>query len=150
MTVVDYQLEVIVVPVADVDRAQEFYRRIGFREDLDYVGGPGFRVVHFTPPGSRCSIIVGTGIGTATPGSMENVHLVVRDIEEARDDLIARGVEVSEIFHDADGVFHHGGGQKRVPGLYPGRLSYGSFASFRDPDGNEFLLQEVTERFPGR
>ena len=143
---VDYQLEVIVLPVADVDRAREFYRRIGFREDLDYVGGDDFRVVHVTPPGSHCSLVFGTGIGTAAPGSMENVHLVVRDIEEARADLIARGVEVSEIFHDADGVFHHAGDQKRVPGLYPGRLSYGSFASFEDPDGNGFLLQEVTER----
>ncbi len=147
---VDYQLEVIVLPVADVDRAKEFYRRIGFREDLDYVDGQDFRVVHFTPPGSHCSIVVGKGIGTAAPGSVENVHLIVRDIEEARADLVGRGVEVSEIFHDADGVFHHAGDEKRVPGLYPGRLSYGSFASFSDPDGNGFLLQEVTERFPGR
>ncbi|MET8146653.1 VOC family protein [Sphaerisporangium sp. NPDC005288] len=149
-TVVDYLLEVIVLPVADVDRAKEFYKRIGFREDLDYVGGQDFRVVHFTPPGSHCSIVVGEGIGTAAPGSAENVHLIVRDIEEARADLVGRGVEVSEIFHDAGGVFHHAGEEKRVPGLYPGRLSYGSFASFSDPDGNGFLLQEVTERAPGR
>ncbi|MEU4428317.1 VOC family protein [Actinoplanes sp. NPDC024001] len=147
---VEYLLEVIVIPVADVDRAQEFYRRIGFREDLDYVGGPDFRVVHVTPPGSHCSIVFGTGIGTAAPGSMENVHLIVGDIEQARAELISRGVEVSEIFHDADGVFHHAAEEKRVPGLYPGRLSYGSFASFRDPDGNGFLLQEVTERSTGR
>jgi catechol 2,3-dioxygenase-like lactoylglutathione lyase family enzyme len=146
---VDYLLEVIVLPVADVDRAKEFYARIGFREDMDYVD-EGFRVVHFTPPGSQCSIIVGTGIGTAAPGSLENVHLVVRDIEEARAELVGRGVVVSEIFHDADGVFHHAGTDRRVPGLYPGRLSYGSFASFSDPDGNGFLLQEITERFPGR
>jgi catechol 2,3-dioxygenase-like lactoylglutathione lyase family enzyme len=148
--VVEYQLEVIVLPTADVDRAKEFYRRIGFREDLDYVDGDDFRVVHFTPPGSHCSIVVGTGIGTAEPGSVENVHLVVRDIEEARADLTGRGVEVSEIFHDAGGVFHHAGAEQRVVGLYPGRLSYGSFASFSDPDGNGFLLQEITERFPGR
>jgi catechol 2,3-dioxygenase-like lactoylglutathione lyase family enzyme len=149
-TVVDYLLEVIVLPVADVDRAKEFYKRIGFREDLDYVDGQDFRVVHFTPPGSHCSIVVGKGIGTAAPGSTENVHLIVRDIEETRADLVSRGIEVSEIFHDADGVFHHAGNEKRVPGFYPGRPSYGSFASFSDPDGNGFLLQEVTERFPGR
>ncbi|MEU6206857.1 VOC family protein [Micromonospora musae] len=147
---VDYQLELIVLPVADVDRAKEFYARIGFREDLDYVGGEGFRVVHFTPPGSHCSIVIGEGIGTAAPGSTENVHLIVSDIEEARADLVSKGVEVSEIFHDADGVFHHAGTEKRVPGLYPGRRSYGSFASFTDPDGNQFMLQEITERLPGR
>lgn len=147
--VVEYKLEVIVLPVKDVDRAKEFYRKAGFREDLDYVDGD-FRVVHFTPPGSAASIIVGDGISTAEPGSMENLHLVVGDIEEARADLVSRGVEVSEIFHDEGGVFHHAGDRKRVPGLYPGRRSYGSFASFSDPDGNGFLLQEVTERFPGR
>ncbi|GIM90691.1 VOC family protein [Paractinoplanes toevensis] len=142
----DFHLELIVLPVADVDRARDFYRRIGFHEDLDYVGGPDFRVVHVTPPGSACSIVFGTGIGTAEPGSVENVHLVVRDIEAARAFLLARGVPVSEVFHDADGIFHHGGQEKRAPGLYPGRLSYASFASFADPDGNGFLLQEVTER----
>ncbi|MFI7610405.1 VOC family protein [Nonomuraea terrae] len=147
---VDYKLEVIVLPVADVDRAKDFYTRIGFREDLDYVDGAGFRVVHFTPPGSPCSIIVGAGISTAEPGSVQNVHLVVDDIEEARADLVGRGVEVSVIFHDEGGVFHHAGTEKRVPGLYPGRRSYGSFASFSDPDGNGFVLQEVTERLPGR
>ena len=146
----EYKLELIVLPVADVDRAKAFYNRIGFREDLDYAAGEDFRVVHFTPPGSHCSIAIGNGIGTAAPGSMENVHLIVRDIERAREDLLGRGVEVSEIFHDADGVFHHAGTEKREPGLYPGRLSYGSFASFSDPDGNGFLLQEITERSPGR
>ena len=113
---VEYKLEVIVLPVADVDRSKEFYRRIGFREDLDYIDGD-FRVVHFTPPGSGASIIVGDGIGNAAAGSMENVHLVVGDIEEARADLIGRGVEVSEIFHDEGGVFHHAGTEKRVAGL---------------------------------
>jgi catechol 2,3-dioxygenase-like lactoylglutathione lyase family enzyme len=146
----EYKLEVIVLPVADVDRAKEFYQRIGFREDLDYVDGADFRVVHFTPPGSHCSIIVGTGISTAEPGSVQNLHLIVSDIEQARAELVAAGVEVSEIFHDAGGVFHHAGTDKRVAGLYPGRRSYGSFASFSDPDGNGFLLQEVTERIPGR
>ncbi|MGC5168011.1 VOC family protein [Luteimicrobium sp. DT211] len=146
----DYQLELIVLPVEDVDRAREFYRRIGFREDADYVGDDDFRMVQFTPPGSACSIAFGTGISAAEPGSVENLHLVVEDVVVARDELLRRGVEVSEIFHDEDGVFHHAGGERRVPGLYPGRASYGSFASFRDPDGNEFLLQEVTERYPGR
>ncbi|GAA4588260.1 catechol 2,3-dioxygenase-like lactoylglutathione lyase family enzyme [Actinoplanes octamycinicus] len=145
----DFHLELIAVPVSDVDRAKTFYRRLGWREDLDYVCGDDFRVVHFTPPGSPCSIVFGVGIGTARPGAMENVHLVVRDIEEARAELLARGVEVSEIFHDADGIFHHAGTDKRVPGLYPGRLSYGSFASFADPDGNGYLLQEVSERAAG-
>ncbi|GAA1295036.1 hypothetical protein Psi02_61510 [Planotetraspora silvatica] len=147
---VEYKLEVIVLPVADVDRAKDFYKRIGFREDVDYVSGADFRVVHFTPPGSRCSIIVGTGIGTVQPGSVQNLHLIVEDIEEARADLVGRGVEVSEIFHDEGGVFHHAGTEKRVPGLQPDRRSYGSFASFSDPDGNGFVLQEVTERLPGR
>jgi catechol 2,3-dioxygenase-like lactoylglutathione lyase family enzyme len=147
---VDYQLELIVLPVSDVDRSKEFFRRIGFREDLDYIDGDDFRVVHFTPPGSPCSIVVGVGIGTAVPGSAENIHLTVGDIEQARADLVGRGVEVSEIFHDEDGVFHHAGTGKRAPGLYPGRASYCSFASFTDPDGNGFLLQEVTERHPGR
>jgi catechol 2,3-dioxygenase-like lactoylglutathione lyase family enzyme len=149
--VMEYKLEAIVLPVADVDRAKEFYRRIGFREDLDYlVEDEDFRVVHFTPPGSHCSVIVGSGISTARPGSVQNLHLVVDDIERARAALVAAGVEVSEIFHDEGGVFHHAGTEKRVPGLYPGRRSYGSFASFSDPDGNGFLLQEVTERIPGR
>ncbi len=144
---VDYQLEVIVLPVADVDRSKEFFKRIGFSEDADYVGEEDFRVVHFTPPGSACSIVVGRGIGRAEPGSMENVHLIVRDIAEARAELVGQGVAVSEIFHDEDGVFHHAGTEKRAPGFCPGRLSYGSFVSFEDPDGNGFLLQEVTERF---
>ena len=116
---VDYLLEVIVLPVADVDRAKEFYKRVGFREDLDYVDGQDFRVVHFTPPGSHCSIVVGKGIGAAAPGSTENVHLIVRDIEEARADLIGRGVEVSEIFHDEGGVFHHAGPRSGCPGCIP-------------------------------
>ncbi|MFG2059465.1 VOC family protein [Micromonospora sp. NPDC048930] len=146
----EYKLELIVLPVADVDRAKDFYKRIGFREDLDYVDGEDFRVVHFTPPGSQCSIVVGKGISTAEPGSVQNLHLIVSDIEQARAELIGHGVEVSEIFHDEGGVFHHAGTEKRVPGLYPGRRSYGSFASFSDPDGNGFLLQEITERLPGR
>lgn len=148
---VDYKIEVIVLPVTDVDRAKDFYEKVGFREDLDYrVDGDDFRVVHFTPPGSACSIIVGNGLTTSMPGSSQDVHLVVDDIEAARADLVSRGVDISEIFHDEGGVFHHAGTEKRIPGLQPARRSYGSFASFTDPDGNGFVLQEVTERIPGR
>ncbi|MFC4033297.1 VOC family protein [Streptomyces polygonati] len=146
----EYKLEVLVLPVADVDRAKDFYERIGFRTDLDHTDGADFRVVHVTPPGSPCSIVIGTGVTTARPGSVRDLHLVVADIEKARADLIGRGVEVSEIFHDEGGVFHHAGTEKRVRGLQPERRSYGSFASFSDPDGNGFLLQEITERQSGR
>ncbi|GAA5185390.1 glyoxalase [Rugosimonospora acidiphila] len=146
----DLKIEVVVLPVSDVDRAKEFYTRLGFREDLDYVGAEGFRVVHFTPPGSPTSIIIGSGISEATPGSQRGVHLVVDDVVAAREELVARGIEVSEVFHDAGGVFHHAGTEDRVPGPQPERRSYGSFASFADPDGNYFVLQEVTQRGPGR
>ena len=147
---VDFKVEIIVLPVSDVDRAKEFYKRIGFREDVDYVGGEGFRVVHLTPPGSAASIIVGDGVTDAAPGSAQGIHLVVDDIVAAREELVARGVEVSEIFHDAGGVFHHAGTKDRVAGPHPDRQSYGSFLSFEDPDGNGFVLQEVTMRQPGR
>ncbi|BAL87533.1 hypothetical protein AMIS_23130 [Actinoplanes missouriensis 431] len=147
---VDYKLEIVVLPVSDVDRAKEFYGRLGFREDVDFAGPEGFRVVHFTPPGSSASIIIGSGITDEAPGSSKGVHLVVDDIEAARKDLIAKGVEVSEIFHDAGGVFHHAGATARVAGPHPDRQSYGSFLALRDPDGNEFVLQEVTVRRAGR
>ncbi|BBH67629.1 glyoxalase [Actinoplanes sp. OR16] len=147
---VDYKLEIVVLPVSDVDRAKEFYGRLGFREDVDYAGPEGFRVVHFTPPGSSASIIIGSGITDATPGTSKGVHLVVDDIEAAHKDLTAKGVDVSEIFHDAGGVFHHSGTTARVAGPHPDRTSYGSFLSFTDPDGNQFFLQEVTTRRPGR
>ncbi|GAA1531005.1 glyoxalase [Dactylosporangium maewongense] len=147
---VDYKLEIVVLPVSDVDRAKEFYTRIGFREDVDFSGPEGFRVVHFTPPGSAASIIVGSGVTDAAPGSAKGVHLVVDDIVAAHDDLVARGVAVSEVFHDAGGVFHHAGTTARVAGPHPQRQSYGSFLSFEDPDGNAFVLQEVTSRQPGR
>ncbi|MEV4138445.1 VOC family protein [Dactylosporangium sp. NPDC049742] len=147
---VDYKLEIVVLPVSDVDRAKEFYTRIGFREDVDFSGPEGFRVVHFTPPGSAASIIVGSGVTDAAPGSAKGVHLVVDDIVAAHDDLAARGVAVSEVFHDAGGVFHHAGTTARVAGPHPQRQSYGSFLSFEDPDGNTFVLQEVTSRQPGR
>jgi catechol 2,3-dioxygenase-like lactoylglutathione lyase family enzyme len=148
---VDFKVEIVVLPVADVDRSKDFYTRLGWREDVDYAGPNGFRVVHFTPPGSAASIIIGSGITEARPGSARGVvHFVVDDIEAARADLIAHGVEVSEAFHDAGGVFHHAGTIDRVPGPHPARQSYGSFASFADPDGNLFFMQEVTERRPGR
>jgi catechol 2,3-dioxygenase-like lactoylglutathione lyase family enzyme len=144
------KLEVAVVPVSDVDRAKRFYEAMGFRMDIDHVNGEDFRVVQFTPPGSECSIIVGKGITSAAPGSVEGLQLVVLDIEAARDELIGRGIEVSEAFHDAGGVFHHAGEEGRVIGPDPKRSDYGSFASFSDPDGNGWLLQEVKTRAPGR
>ncbi|WP_328468487.1 VOC family protein [Actinoplanes sp. NBC_00393] len=147
---VDFKIEVVVLPVADVDRAKEFYHRIGFREDVDCSGPNGFRVVHFTPPGSAASIIIGSGVTDAEPGSAQGVHMIVDDIVAARAHLAARGVEVSEVYHDAGGVFHHAGATDRVAGPHPDRQSYGSFVSFSDPDGNVFHLQEVTERRPGR
>jgi catechol 2,3-dioxygenase-like lactoylglutathione lyase family enzyme len=135
---VDIRLEVVVLPVSDVDRAKEFYVGLGWRLDADFVDGDDFRVVQLTPPGSPCSIIFGTGITTAAPGSADGLYLVVADIE------------VSDVFHDAKGVFHHAGTTARVPGPDPQRRSYASFASFRDPDGNGWILQEVTTRLPGR
>ena len=146
----DLKLEVIVLPVSDVDRAKAYYEKLGFRLDADFSTGPDFRVIQVTPPGSPTSIIFGKGLSDAAPGTVEGLHLVVADIEAARTDLVARGAEVSEIFHDAGGVFHHAGTTARVAGPAPGRASYGSFASFNDPDGNTFVLQEITERLPGR
>ena len=144
------KLEVVVVPVADVDRAKNFYKALGWREDADFVTGPDFRVVQVTPPDSACSIIFGTGATTAAPGSAQGLHLIVTDIEAARAELADRGVQMSEVFHDAGGVFHHAGTMGRVAGPAPNHESYSSFASFSDPDGNGWLLQEVTTRLPGR
>ncbi len=144
------KLEVVVVPVTDVDRAKNFYTALGWREDADYSAGADFRVVQLTPPGSTCSVIFGTGLTTAAPGSAQGLQLVVSEIEAARAELIDRGADVSEVFHDAGGVFHHAGTEGRVPGPAPGRESYGSFASFDDPDGNGWLIQEITTRLPGR
>ncbi len=146
----DMKLEVLVVPVSDVDRAKGFYERLGFHVDIDYVANEDFRVAQFTPPGSEASIIIGEGITAAAPGSLQNLHLVVFDIEQARADLVGRGVDVSEVFHDAGGIFHHSGTEGRVPGLHPEPGDYGSFASFTDPDGNGWLLQEIRKRLPGR
>jgi catechol 2,3-dioxygenase-like lactoylglutathione lyase family enzyme len=147
---VDIRLEVVVLPVSDVDRAKEFYMRLGWRLDADFVDGDDFRVVQLTPTGSPCSIIFGTGITTAAPGSADGLYLVVADIEAARAELIGHGAQVSDVFHDAGGVFHHAGTTSRVPGPDPQRRSYASFASFRDPDGNGWMLQEISTRLPGR
>lgn len=146
----DMKLEVVVVPVSDVDRAKAFYESLGWRLDADFPGDGGFRVVQLTPPGSACSVIFGSGLTSAPPGSAEGVQLVVTDIEAARAELVDRGVEVSDVFHDTGGVFHHAGTEARARGPAPGNKSYGSFASFDDPDGNTWFLQEVTTRLPGR
>lgn len=146
----DMKLEVVVIPVSDVDRAKEFYQKLGWRLDADFPGDDGFRVVQFTPPGSPGSIIFGSGVTAAAPGSVHGLYLVVTDIEAARAELVSRGADVSEVFHDVGGVFHHAGTAGRVPGPDPERRSYASFASFSDPDGNGWILQEVTARAPGR
>lgn len=144
------KLEVLVVPVSDVDRAKAFYQKLGFRLDIDYVGANDFRVVQLTPLGSESSIILGTGITTSPPGSLDGLHLVVYDIQTARDDMARRGIDVSEVFHDSGGVFHHAGTSHRVSGPHPDRDDYASFAAFKDPDGNGWILQEVKTRAPGR
>ncbi|WP_242665923.1 VOC family protein [Paraburkholderia ginsengiterrae] len=146
----DMKLEVVVIPVSDVDRAKQFYVGLGWRLDVDIAKDDQFRVVHFTPPGSQCSILFGKGVTTAEPGSAQGLHLIVSDIDEARAELVERAIDVSEVFHDAGGLFHHAGEEERVSGPHPARRSYGSFASFRDPDGNGWVFQEVTTRLPGR
>ena len=146
----DMRLEIVVLPVSDVDRAKEFYLGLGWRLDADFVVDDNFRVIQLTPPGSPCSIIFGTGVTNAAPGSADGLYLVVDDIEAARAQLVGHGAQVSDVFHDAGGVFHHAGTAARVPGPDPERRSYASFASFSDPDGNGWMLQEVTTRLPGR
>jgi catechol 2,3-dioxygenase-like lactoylglutathione lyase family enzyme len=144
-------LEVIVIPVSDVDRAKDFYARLGWRLDADRSAGESFRLVQFTPPGSGCSIQFGTNLTSAAPGSADGLYLIVSDIEAARDDLVARGIEVGEVFHEgAPGARFHPESSGRVTGLAPDRRTYGSFVSFADPDGNTWLFQEVTSRLPGR
>ena len=149
-SVIDRKLEVIVIPVSAVDRAKAFYSSLGWREDADLAVSEDFRVLQFTPPGSGSSIIFGTGVTSAEPGSAQGLHLIVSDVEAARQALVDAGVDVSEIFHDEGGIFHHAGTEKRVAGADPQRSSYGSFASFEDPDGNGWVFQEVTTRLPGR
>lgn len=138
------KLEVVLVPVSDVDQSKAFYEKLGFRLDIDFVAESGRRVVQFTPPGSEASIHIGKGITSMMPGSLQNLYLVVDDIEKTRADLVNRGIEVSEVFH-FDGLLG-----PRVSGPDPKHGSYGSFASFKDPDGNTWLLQEIKERLPGR
>ena len=145
----DMALEVIVVPVSDVDRAKEFYRSLGWRLDADVAAGDDFRLVQFTPPGAGCSVQFGTNLTSAAPGSAQGLYLIVSDIEAVRNELVAHGVKVSEVFHEGTrGARFHDAG--RIAGPSPDRSSYGSFASFSDPDGNGWLLQEVTTRLPGR
>ncbi|MEU9991477.1 VOC family protein [Streptomyces sp. NPDC048045] len=146
----EYKLEVVVVPVGDVDRAKAFYHGLGWREDADFATGEDFRVVQMTPPDSPASVIFGKGVTSAAPGSAQGMMLVVDDIEAARADLDGRGAPVSGVFHDADGVFHHAGTDARVDGPAPDGQSYSSFLSFEDPDGNNWFVQEVTARLPGR
>jgi catechol 2,3-dioxygenase-like lactoylglutathione lyase family enzyme len=147
---VDMRLEVVVLAVSDVDGAKQFYQSLGWRLDADFATDEHFRVIQFTPTGSPASVIFGKGLTDATPGSADSLILVVSDIEAARADLVSRGVEVSEIFHDRGGVFHHAGTTDRLAGVDPQRRSYASFASFSDPDGNGWMLQEITQRLPGR
>jgi len=149
---VDLKLEVVVIPVADADRAKEFYGRLGWRLDADFPFDNGFRVVQFTPPGSGSSVQFGAKITSAAPGSSQGLYLVVSDIAAARDQLAARGAQVSEVFHPgAPGAqFEPGGGSDRVSGPAADGQSYSSFATFSDPDGNTWLLQEITTRLPGR
>lgn len=143
------RLEVVVVPVSDVDRAKEFYAGLGWRLDADVARGDDFRLVQFTPPGSGCSIQFGTDLSSAAPGSAQSMYLAVSDLEAVRDELRGRGVDVSEVFHEGElgARFHQAG---RVIGPAPDQSTYGSFATFNDPDGNGWLLQEITTRLPGR
>jgi catechol 2,3-dioxygenase-like lactoylglutathione lyase family enzyme len=146
----DMKLEILFVPVSDIDRAKHFYEKLGFRLDIDYVANEDFRAIQFTPPGSKASIVFGKGITSAKPGSIDRPVLAVYDIDAARDNLITRGVDVSEVFHYAGGPFNNAMEDPRVSGHDPQGRSYYSFASFEDPDGNGWLLQEIQTRLPGR
>jgi catechol 2,3-dioxygenase-like lactoylglutathione lyase family enzyme len=152
---VDMKFEIVVIPVSDVDRAKEFYAKLGWRLDAEFESGKDYRIIQFTPPSSGCSVIFGTNVTAAAPGSAQGLYLIVSDIEAARKELLGRGVEISEAFHDASGVYDGPDepylfGRRRVNGPDPDHRSYRSYASFRDPDGNGWLLQEVTTRLPGR
>ena len=149
------KLEVVVIPVSDVDRAKAFYANLGWRLDADFADGKDWRVIQFTPPGSGTSVIFGSNVTSAAPGSAQGLYLIVSDIEAARNELRNRGVDVSDVFH-ADSTVHGGthepflAGRNRVSGAAPERQTYGSYASFSDPDGNGWLFQEITTRLPGR
>ena len=152
---IDMKLEIVVIPVSDVDRAKRFYGGLGWRLDADFAAGDDYRVIQFTPPGSGCSVIFGKNVTAAAPGSARGLYLIVSDIEAARKELLGRGVEVSKAFHDAGSVYAGPDepylfGRLRVNGRDPEHRSYRSFASFSDPDGNGWLFQEITARLPGR
>lgn len=152
---IDFKLEIAVIPVSDVDRAKAFYANLGWRLDADFAAGDEWRVIQFTPPGSPASVIFGNNVTAAAAGSAQGLYLIVSDIKAARDDLLARSVAVSELFHP-DAKVHSGtdepfiAGSRRVSGPDPARGSYSTYASFKDPDGNGWLLQEITTRLPGR
>ena len=147
---IDMKLEVVNLPVSDVDRAKRFYQSLGWRLDGDFPVGDDFRAVQLTPLNSQCSITFGKGVTTAAPGSTQDLMLIVSDVNAARDDLISRGVEVSPVFHYETRPFHSAGTDARVPGPDPQGRSYFTWASFSDPDGNGWLLQEIQTRLPGR
>jgi catechol 2,3-dioxygenase-like lactoylglutathione lyase family enzyme len=152
---VDMKLEIVVIPVSDAGRAKEFYGGLGWRLDADYDNGNDFRVIQFTPPGSGCSVIFGKNVTSAAPGSTQGLYMIVSDIEAARAELLRHGVKISAVFHDANGVYAGPDepylfGRLRVSGRDPEHRSYRSFASFKDPDGNGWLVQEITARLPGR
>jgi catechol 2,3-dioxygenase-like lactoylglutathione lyase family enzyme len=147
MNNIELRLEVVALPVSDVDRALAFYSRMGWRLDVDLALNDRFRVVQMTPPGSACSVAFGTGVTSAAPGSFQNLHLVVPDIVDVRQDLAERGVAVSKVFHGPGSAYRR---EARVQGPDPNRTSYQSYASFEDPDGNGWILQEITTRLPGR
>src|SRR5262245_34149351 len=146
------KLEVVLIPVSNVDRAKEFYGKLGWRLDADFAFSNGFRVVQFTPPGSGCSVQFGTNLTSAAPGSVQGLYLIVSDIEAAHDELAGFGVDVSEVFHAGEpgAQFHPNRKSGRVSGPAPDHATYGSFVTFNDPDGNGWLLQEITRRLPGR
>jgi catechol 2,3-dioxygenase-like lactoylglutathione lyase family enzyme len=151
----DMKFEIVVIPVSDIDRAKDFYTELGWRLDADYDNGSDFRVIQFTPPGSSCSVIFGRNVTGATPGSTQGMYLIVSDIEATRKELLSRGIAVSEVFHGAGNAYsgpdeHYLFGSIRVAGPDPNHASYRSFASFKDPDGNGWLFQEITTRLPGR
>jgi catechol 2,3-dioxygenase-like lactoylglutathione lyase family enzyme len=151
----DTKLEIIVIPVSDPERAKQFYAKLGWRLDADYDNGKDFRVIQFTPPGSGCSVIFGKNVTGAAPGSAQGLYLIVSDIAAARKEFLGRGVEISEVFHDANGAYAGPDepylfGRLRASGPDPDHRSYRSFASFKDPDGNGWFFQEITARLPGR
>jgi catechol 2,3-dioxygenase-like lactoylglutathione lyase family enzyme len=152
---IDMKFEIVVIPVSDIDRAKAFYASLGWRLDADYDNGSDFRVIQFTPPGSGCSVIFGRNVTAAAPGSAQGLYLIVSDVEAARKNLLLRGVEIGEVFHGAGDKYSGPDepylfGRVRVSGPDPAHGSYRSFASFRDPDGNGWLFQEITARLPGR